>query len=167
MAKKHSSQLTGVAGVHYVTARLTSLSLHAVPTTRNIAGPDVLVSTLSGSDLLSLQVKTTVWAMRTRGRGENKKPHHYEWDIGWGSAQLNYPLLIFALVDLKEFTELPDVFIVPSQVISEYFEAGPENWSRARYHPEISDIDPYKNNWNILRSVLGMELEDDSPPLPS
>ena len=130
MAKKHSGQLTGVAGVHYVTARLTALGLHAVPTTRNIAGPDVLVSTLIGSDLLSLQVKTTIWAMRTRGRGKNKQPHHYEWDIGWGSAQLNHPLLIFALVDLKEFTELPDVFIVPSQVISEYFEAGPEGWPR-------------------------------------
>ena len=102
--------------------------------------------------------KTTAWAMRTRGRGKNKKPHHYEWDIGWKSAKINHSLLFFALVDLKEFEELPDVFIVPSQVISEYFETGPnENWSRARYHPEIEKISQYKNNWDILRKALETE----------
>ena len=154
MANKRSSQLTGVTGVHYVAAYLAYLGFHAVPTTRNVPGPDVLVSTPNGSGLLSLQVKTTAWAMRTRGRGKNKKPHHYEWYIGWNSAVLNNPRLFFALVDLKEFTELPDVFIVPSRVISKYFDAGPEGWPMARYHPEISEVDRYKNNWDILKKVL-------------
>ena len=114
MAEKRSNQLTGVAGVHYVAAYLAHLGFHAVPTIRNVAGPDVLISTRNGSRLLSLQVKTTVWAMRTRGRGKNKEPHHYEWDIGWGSAKESQCLLFYALVDLKWFSELPDVFIVPS-----------------------------------------------------
>ena len=83
MEPNRSTQLTGVAGVHYVAAYLANLGFHAVPTTRNIAGPDVLVSKLDGSRGLSFQVKTTAWAMRRkRGRGSNRKPHHYEWDIG-------------------------------------------------------------------------------------
>ena len=154
MAEKRSNQLTGVAGVHYVAAYLAHLGFHAVPTIRNVAGPDVLISTRNGSRLLSLQVKTTVWAMRTRGRGKNKEPHHYEWDIGWGSAKESQCLLFYALVDLKWFSELPDVFIVPSQVIAEYFKAGPEGWPRARYHPAIDVMGQYKNNWDILRKSL-------------
>ena len=149
------SQLTGVAGVHYVASYLSFLGFHAVPTTRNVRGPDLLVSNLEGSMDISLQVKTTVWAMRTRGYGDQKKPHHYEWDIGWSSARTNYPSLFFALVDLKEFQELPDVFIVPSGVIFEYFKAGPENWPRARYHQLVEKVDQYKNNWDILKKALG------------
>lgn len=96
-----------------------------------------------------------MWAMRTRGRGDEKKPHHCEWDIGWSSAKVNHPHLFFALADRKEFQGLPDVFIVPSQVIFEYFKGGdPETWRRARYHPEVAEIEPYKNNWDLLKKAL-------------
>ena len=150
-----SSQLTGVSGVHYVAAYLSFLGFHAVPTTRNVQGPDLLVSNLSGSKGISVQVKTTVWAMRTRGRRDEKVPHHYEWDIGWNSAKANYPNLFFALVDLKLYQDLPNVFIIPSSVISTYFEGGdPETWHRARYHPSIEAIEPYRNNWDLLRQAL-------------
>ena len=147
--KKRSSQLTGVSGVHFVAAHLSYLDLHAVPTTRNVQGPDLLVSNLSGSTSVSLQVKTTEWALRTRGRGSQKKPHHYEWDIGGSSARLNYPKVFFALVDLKKFRELPDVFIVPSAVVFKYFEGN--TWKRARYHPLVGQVEQYKNNWDLLR----------------
>ena len=158
MAETRTNQLTGVAGVHYVAAALTYLGFHAVPTTRNIAGPDLLVSTLDGSRGISIQVKTTAWAMRTRGRGEKKLPHHYEWDIGWSSAKFDHPNLFFALVDLKEFQELPDAFLVPSRTIFQYFEGGdPKTWPRARYHPEIHEIEQYKNNWDGLKKALGVE----------
>lgn len=145
------SQLTGVAGVHYVAAQLSYQGFHAVPTTRNVKGPDILVSTEEGSKLVALQVKTTGWAMRTRGRGDDKVPHHYEWDIGWGSAREKSSRLFFALVDLREFESLPDVFVVPSRVIFAYFDGGdPAVWRRARYHPGIAEIERYKNNWDLL-----------------
>jgi hypothetical protein len=153
--RTQSSQLTGVAGVHFVAARLSFLGFHAVPTTRNVRGPDLLVSAIDGSKGISVQVKTTMWAMRTRGRGRNKKPHHYEWDIGWGSAREKHRNLFFALVDLKNFEEMPDVFIVPSNVIFRYFDGGdPKTWPRARYHPDIAEIEPYKDNWDILEKAL-------------
>lgn len=53
-------QLTGVAGVHYVAAFLSYCGLHAVPTTRNVRGPDLLLSNMDGSEGLSLQVKMTL-----------------------------------------------------------------------------------------------------------
>jgi len=153
--QKRSNQLTGVSGVHFVVARLSYVNLNAVPTTRNVPGPDVLVSNPSGSKAVSLQVKTTESALRTRGRGKQKKPHHYEWDIGWSSAKLNHPNLFFGLVDLKSFTELPDIFIVPSEVIFKYFERGdPAKWPRARYHPPLEDIRQFKNNWSLLEKAL-------------
>ena len=153
--EKYSHQLTGVAGVHFVAARLSYLGFHAVPTTRNVRGPDLLVSNNDGSKGVSVQVKTTAWAMRTRGRGDQKKPHHLEWDIGWSSAKIKSVRLIFALVDLKDFEDLPDVFLVPSRVIYEYFEEGdPKTWRRARYHPEIEEIEQYKNRWDTLTKKL-------------
>jgi hypothetical protein len=153
--KRRSGQLTGVAGVHYVASYLSYLGYHAVPTTRNVPGPDLLVSTLNGSSGVSLQVKTTMSAMRTRGRGDEKKPHHHEWDIGWNSAKLNHPKLLFALVDLQEFQNLPEVFIVPSRVIFKYFKGGdPEKWRRARYHPLVAELQQYKDNWSYLKKAL-------------
>jgi hypothetical protein len=150
-----SGQLTGVAGVHFVASYLSFLGLHAVPTTRNVRGPDLLVSSIDGFRSLTLQVKTTIWASRERGRGENRQPHHLQWDVGWSSARLNNPNLWFAFVDLKEFQELPDTYILPSQVVFSYFEGGdPATWPRARYHPLIEEVTPYKNGWEQLKHAL-------------
>lgn len=150
-----SHLFTGIAGVHFVAARLSWLKLSAVPTTRNAKGPDLLVSNLSGSKAVSIQVKTTEDALRTRGRGSAKKAHHYEWEIGYASAQLNHKNLFFALVNLKQFEELPDIFIVPSSIIFKYFEGDdPKVYTRARYHPELDMIERYKNNWDVLQTAL-------------
>jgi hypothetical protein len=146
--------LTGSAGVYFVAARLNALGFHCATTFGNVPSVDILVSSISGGALVSLQVKTANYALREKGRGPEKKPHHYEWDIGWKCARLNIPNLLFALVDLKEFTELPDVFIIPSNIIATYFEAGPENWPRARYHELIENLAPYKNNWDVLQGRL-------------
>jgi hypothetical protein len=119
----NSAALTGAAGVYFVAARLNAMGLQCAP--GNVPSVDILVSNLDGSKLVSLQVKTTMYAMRERGRGEHKKPYEYQWAIGWKSARLDNPNLFFALVDLKEFAELPDVFIVPSKVeVAAYFEGG-------------------------------------------
>ncbi len=149
----HTS-LTGTAGVYFVAARLNAMGLQCTPTFGNVPSVDILVSSISGSALVSLQVKTTTDGLRKKGRGDERRPHHYEWDIGWKSARLNTPNLFFALVDLKGFAELPDVFIVPSNVMAAYFEKGPEGWPRARYHELIENLDPYKNNWGTIRNHL-------------
>ena len=68
---------------------------------------------------------------------------------------MNLANLLFALVDLREFEGLPDVFVVPSKTIFHYFEGGdPTTWRRVRYHPEIEEINKYKNNWSLLERAL-------------
>ncbi len=149
------TSLIGAAGVYFVAARLNAMGLQCAPTFGNVPSVDVLVSNIDGSALVSLQVKTTGYALRERGRGEDRKPHHYEWDIGWKSARLNIPNLFFALVDLKEFDALPDVFLVPSKIIAGYFEGGdPEVEHRARYHELVEKLAAYRNNWDIISKRL-------------
>lgn len=151
-----TASLTGSAGVYFVASRLNAMGYHVGITLGSVPTVDLLVSSQNGSASVCLQVKTSGWAVRTRGRGEDKKPHHYEWEIGWGCAHLNRPDLFFALVDLKEYEELPEVFVVPSRVICDYFDGGnPENWPRARYHPLLSEIALYRENWTLLKKKLG------------
>lgn len=106
-----------------------------------------------------MQVKTSIRALRYRGRkGKDSHPDHYEWDVGERSGQLNQSDLFFAFVDLKGVgTELPDVFIIPSEVIFKqfdkpYFKAGVKR--RWRFHPKIDWLEKYKNNWQSLKGYL-------------
>ena len=70
---------------------------------------------------ITISVKTTIYALREKGRGKDKKPHHYEWDVGWSSAKAaktareNNEKLYFAFVDLRNLKDKPDVFIVPAK----------------------------------------------------
>lgn len=148
------TSLVGSAGVYFVASRLNAMELQCAATFGNVPSVDILVSSMGGSASICLQVKTTMWGMRWRGRGDDRKPHRYEWEIGWKSARLNDPSLFFALVDLNNFEELPDVFIVPSKVIAKYFAAGPEGWPCARYHETIKNLEPYKNNWKSISDRL-------------
>ena len=107
---------------------------------------------------MSLQVKTSRRALRTRGRGQNKQPHHYEWDVAQKLANLNQPDLFFAFVDLKLGKgELPEVFIVPSKRVFDafdkpYFKSGTSR--RWRWHPGLKEIEQYKNCWDTLLNRL-------------
>ena len=49
MGGERTSHFTGVAGVHFVASVLAYLGFHAVPTTRNVAGPNLLICTLNGA----------------------------------------------------------------------------------------------------------------------
>lgn len=156
MRFKRSGILTGTAGVYFVASQLAARGFHAAPTFGNAPSVDILVGMSDGAATLSLQVKTTMHATRSRGRGENKKWRHYEWDLGTKSAGLNQPGLFFAFVNLKGMKdEMPDVFIVPSQVIHDKFQKHlGKRPSRLRWHPKIEDAEPFKNNWDSLREYL-------------
>jgi hypothetical protein len=160
---KRPGILTGTAGVYYVAYQLAARSFHAAVTYGNAPSVDLLVGLLNGAATLSLQVKASSWALRTRGRGKSKKPDHYEWDVGPNSARLARPDLFFAFVDLKSSSEqLPDVFIIPSEVVFEYFLRLKPYFDRTpnarwRYHTKVEKIEQYKNNWDILLSYLNQK----------
>ncbi len=56
--KKLTNALIGAAGVHFVVSELSLRGLVALPTIRNTAGIDILVSEPDGSGQANLQVKT-------------------------------------------------------------------------------------------------------------
>jgi hypothetical protein len=143
-----SPSLTGNAGVYFVAARLSFMNLICAPTFRNVPNVDLLVSNESGSSSVSLQVKTSSSARRTT---------HYDWPMNWKSAQLNSKNLYFALVDLKAFTELPDIFIVPSSNIFAWFEERVTPlWKWPWYKPTFEMLTPYKNEngFSLLLNYL-------------
>ena len=153
---KRSGILVGTAGTYFVASQLAAHGFHAAVTFGNAPHVDILVGLADGAGTLSLQVKTSYRALRTRGRGENKHPDHYEWDVGERSARLNQADLFFAFVDLKARNgELPDVFVIPSRAVFKYFERYfKTGLSRWRYHPKLDSILQYKNNWGILADYL-------------
>jgi len=57
---KIPNDLIGVAGVHFIVSKLTLRGLIALPTIRNTAGIDILVSGPDGSAQANLQVKTSL-----------------------------------------------------------------------------------------------------------
>jgi len=155
---KRSGILIGTAGVYHVASQLAQQGFHAAVTFGNAPSVDILVASPNGSSTISLQIKTSHWALRTRGRGSKKQPHHYEWDVGQKSAYLNQTDLFFAFVDLKlGKCELPEVFIVPSQRVFDafdkpYFKSGTSrSW---RWHPGLKEIEEYKTAWATLHNRL-------------
>ena len=167
---KRPGILTGTAGVYYVAYQLAARGFHAAVTYGNAPTVDLLVGLIDGAATLSLQVKASSWALRTRGRGKSKEPHHYEWDVGAKSARLAQPDLFFAFVDLKSLSgQLPDIFIIPSEVVFEYFLKWKPYFDRTpnarwRYHSKVEEIEQYKNNWDLLQSHLNQKTEKEVAP---
>src|SRR5689334_8212230 len=107
-----ASNLTAAAGEHYVAYKLSCMGFIAALPRGGSMGIDILVSNSDGSRTLAIQVKTTNWAMRTRGRGQNKAPYELQFPLGYKSAKINNPNLIFAFVDLHglQGATQPDVY---------------------------------------------------------
>ncbi len=153
---KRSGILTGTVSVYFVASRLAAKGSHAAPTFGNAPHVDILVGQSDGAATLSIQVKTSWSALKTRGRGNNKLPDRYEWNVGEKSAKLNQSGLFFAFVDFKGAgAEMPDGFIVPSRItykyFERYFESGLARW---RWHPKLDTAESFKNNWDSLRGYL-------------
>jgi hypothetical protein len=145
--------LTGAAGVYHVASCLAFRGLHASLTIGNAPFVDLLVSSPDGRASLALQVKTAAWAERTRGRGEAKVLHHFEWDVGEKSAKHAQPGLFYAFVDLRDLEAMPSVFILPSEAIAGWFRPLGE-LKRWRYHPLEAELAPYRDRWDLLENYL-------------
>ena len=94
---KPSGILVGTAGVYYVASQLAARGFHAAITHGNAPSVDILVGRLDGTSALSLQVKTSSDALRTQGKGPDKKPDYYHWPIANHLALPNHPDLFLRL----------------------------------------------------------------------
>jgi len=147
---KGASNLTAAAGEHYVAYKLSCLGLIAALPRGGAMGIDILVSNSDGSRTMAIQVKSTDWAMRTRGRGQSKAAFELQFPLGYKSAKIDNPNLVFAFVDLRGIkSEVePDVYLIPAKFVCEFCRPWVETVKMVRLHIEIERLSTFKNNWN-------------------
>src|SRR6266404_5158080 len=111
--------LIAAAGEYFVAYKLSCLGYLAAPVRLGSPATDLLASTLDGGRTVAIQVKTTGWAERTRGRGDKKTPHHLEFPLGHAAVEQASDRLIFCFVDLRgnQPDISPDVYVVPATTI--------------------------------------------------
>ena len=152
---KIPSSLTGTAGEHFVVYQLSCLGLVATLPRAGTKGVDILVTNTQGSKSLTIQVKTTDYAVRKRGK--KKVPTELQFPLGRKSAKLNNANLFFAFFDLRSLEKLneqPDVYVVPSKVVHGWCKSWMDKVKLVRLHRRIEEMEPYKNNWNPVVTCL-------------
>lgn len=120
-------------------------------------GVDVLVSHAEGTRTLAIQVKTTEWAMRLKGRGQDKVPHQIQFPLGYKAAKINNPNLIFAFVDLRGLLDdglAPDVYLVPADYVCRHCADWVDDAKMVRLHIGLTDMEPFKNAWELVLTAL-------------
>ena len=151
-----NSKLTATAGEHFVVYALSRLGYIAAVVREGSQSIDILASTTDGSNTVGIQVKTTTWAERTRGRGAAKILAELQFPLGHHAVEVS-DRIIFCFVDLRgdSFDSIPDVYVVPAKIIKqEYAGVDVRQWSFFRLHRPIDWMTPYKNNWKPIQKAL-------------
>jgi hypothetical protein len=115
MGKKNPGNLTGVSGVHYVAAVLSSMGHIALVTVKNTKGIDLLVSNESFSKMLGIQVKTNYGSQK-------------DWVLNEKAEELISDNVFYVFVNLNNLKQTPEYHIVPSKIVSEQLSTGHKNW---------------------------------------
>ena len=152
--------LVAAAGEHYAAYRLSCLGFLAALVRQGSPATDLLASSIDGARTVAIQVKTTISAGRTRGRGTEKVPHHLEFPLGHAAVERASPKLIFCFVDLRGDQPgiPPDVYVVPgSDILAYYKDWDIRQFSFFRHHAEIKWMEPFKNNWNPIITALSRQ----------
>ena len=150
--------LVAAAGEHYVAYFLSRLGLIAALVRQGSPSIDVLASNQNGSKTVGIQVKTTGWAERTRGRGTDKKPFELQFPLGHRAIEEASPSTVFCFEDLRDPEDLdarPDVYIVPTKVLMrEYRGDDIRRHSYFRHHRRIERMARFKNDWRPILEAL-------------
>ena len=155
MARKDSMQI-GVAGEHYVAFRLAQQGFIVAIPRGGSPTVDLLVSNVDGDRTIALQVKTTEWAERTRGRGSNKCIHHFEFPLGHKAATHSGERFLYVFVDLlgRDPKTVPVAYIVPSNDIIAYCGEWAKKAPLVRWHPRVETAEKYREAWNTIGDIL-------------
>ena len=148
---------TGTAGVYYVMYQLALRGFHASCTHGNAPNLDILVSSEDGDQSLAIQVKTTEYATRFRGRGESKKPALLDFPLGYKAGRLNKANVMFAFVDLNSSSDERevDVYLVPSPWVTDFCKNWIDSVPMVKFQPTIEAVEPFLNNWSSIAKVVG------------
>ena len=157
--------LVATAGEHYVCSQL---AIHrAIPALVRQGAPsiDILASTIDGGRTVGIQVKTTEWALRTRGRGAEKRPYELQFPLGHHAIEQTDDGSIFCFVDLRihDRDVVPDVYIVTAKALkAEYRGVNIRQYSFFRHHRPVAHMEPFKNCWDPILKALKLPLRDDT-----
>lgn len=161
MAKVNST-LTGAAGEHYVAYILSKMGFLAALVREGSPTVDILASNVTGTETIAIQVKSTDWAMRTRGRAKDKVPYELQFPLGYKAVEESSPKMFFAFVDLKGKTvnDAPDVYLIPAiDIHDEYEGINIRQYNYFRLHWKVEKMEQYKNNWQPLIDCLSATYE--------
>jgi hypothetical protein len=155
---KGKSIFTGQEGHFYLMYQLAKHGIHAASTYGNAPFIDVVASAPDGRKSIAIQVKTTSWALRLRGRAGNKVPDHLEFPLGYSAARAAHPDLILAFVDLRKSSqpEIPDIYFVPSIWIKDFCADWVNEVKVVRWHPPVDVANQFKNDWSLLNKLLSL-----------
>jgi hypothetical protein len=149
----------GLAGEFYVLAQLVQHNLVATLTLANTKGVDILVANPELNRLFKIEVKTTASGPRYGSIFANEPC--YAWPMSAKHECLIGEDLFYCFVVLRECTQLPRFFIVPSLYVATYVREQHAYWLRTRQKPvantnmrlfRIPASDPlgFENNWGVL-----------------
>ena len=113
--KKISGIQSGVSGDYFVATELSRRGYMCSITLKNTKGIDVLVSNENSKKLVEVQVKTN---------NSNRKA----WVLNKKAEELSEDNFIYVFTILKELEQLPDYYIVPSQIVAKYVKKEHQDW---------------------------------------
>jgi hypothetical protein len=153
---KRATTLTGASGEHYVAYKLSALGYPTALTRGGSPVIDLMVGDLSGSNTISIQVKTSSNAKRNYKRKVNMHKNHWEWDVGAKGKHLKGDSIFYTFVNLKGTPSdtnnpHPEVFIVSSNDVSKYLD---RKMSRYIFWIKESDGAKYQEKWSLITNLL-------------
>lgn len=112
---KVSTILAGVSGEYFVAAELSRRGYICSVTLKNTKGIDILVCNEEATKTLGIQVKTN-------------QINRSEWVLSDKSERLIDETIFYVFVNLREINDLPEFYVVPSKIVSEYIISNHKSW---------------------------------------
>ena len=171
-----SGIFTGTAGVYHVMSELSLQRYHAAATHGNAPSFDILVCNCDGSQSVAIQVESTRWATRERGRGESRTPTKLDFPLGCKAGKINSEKVLFAFVDFGVSpNQKPNVYLIPSTRLYSFCEPWIDNFEgkMVRFQPDIKWVEEFKNNWKpltvagIVASEPDVDGDENKPAQPA
>ena len=128
--------LSGIAGVHYVVSELSLRGLIALPTVRNTAGFDIVVTSPDGSWHANLQVKSS-------------KDKVYFWNVGKNYRKLRGNNKFFVFVRYLKKDSRFEAFLEKADQVADDVEADVKERESRGSHP--------RGSWHLPKTKEGKE----------
>ncbi len=149
---------TGLAGEYYALAQLTQRGLVATLTLGNTKGVDILVINQYLNKFYKVEVKTSSTKPgKAKIFGDGL---FLSWTMSKKHEEVVDNNLVYCFIKLRNVSELPLFFIVPSKDVAEYVRWQHQYWlatnkslkdsSMRQFRIPVEDPEKYEGNWALL-----------------